>query len=664
MATSARTKHLRALGLTDDADEATTKKAFRKLALMYHPDRNPTNVEEATERFKQINEAHTYLTSTAGRVQTPPKTQPAPSRPPPPTTPEPSRRPPQPTQPEPSRRPPQPTQPEPAPTRSPPRPRPSPAAAGRARTPPTTQPGPEPVRSPPRPKPHRPPAEKPAKPNEPEGADLRRAAEARRQAQEREARRQATRKRDADEGAAQAEAGARLRASTYAQTEAALREEDRRFEQRKEAIHAAQVKEAAAQSTRPPPPLRSTNRSTKVAAAKVETMLMDWPSQLMAWCRSTLYHYGYFKRIYHKNKKVRPLRATFEGLGLKEDDVARLHEQFLLIDKDSSGSIELWEMLDHLDLKRNRFAKRVFAIFDVNGSNEIDFREFVVALWQYCTLGRPQLVMFAFDLYDRDSSGAIDFDECNAMLKELYGKRYAKNSTAVNLLRHINQLTKKHDTDEVDVEAFAEFCRTHPAMLMPAFSMQQTLRERILGGAWWDRRSNERVKLGGHNMRIHDLLKSHLSEGGFHSFMKAVDSHDTRELKRDAERHRDFGVDWKATASITGTVAQRRRKQGQLDLQDRPLDKYSSSKARRRARSHDDVRKVRPDQNAALQRASLDAHPRARREGFGSRLSAAVASHKKKEGKELLGALDGLPRKVGEAGLLRVVSARRRTSFS
>ena len=101
--------------------------------------------------------------------------------------------------------------------------------------------------------------------------------------------------------------------------------------------------------------------------------------------------------------------------------MARLHEQFLKIDKDGSGTIELWEMLDHLDLKRNRFAKRVFAIFDVDGSNEIDFKEFVVALWQYCTLGRAQLIMFAFDLYDRDSSGAIDFEEFNTMLKELYG---------------------------------------------------------------------------------------------------------------------------------------------------------------------------------------------------------------------------------------------------
>ena len=79
---------------------------------------------------------------------------------------------------------------------------------------------------------------------------------------------------------------------------------------------------------------------------------------------------------------MRPLRSTFESLGLKEDDVARLHEQFVIIDKDGSGAIELWELLDYLDLQRNRFAKRVFAIFDADGSNQIDFKEFVVALWQ------------------------------------------------------------------------------------------------------------------------------------------------------------------------------------------------------------------------------------------------------------------------------------------
>ena len=142
---------------------------------------------------------------------------------------------------------------------------------------------------------------------------------------------------------------------------AARREADRRVEQRKEAVDAARSKKEA---------------RLRRKAARVEEAVLDWPARFWNWCRSNLYHYGYFKSIYGKNAAVRPLRSTFESLGLKEDDVARLHEQFVIIDKDGSGAIELWELLDYLDLQRNRFAKRVFAIFDADGSNQIDFKEF------------------------------------------------------------------------------------------------------------------------------------------------------------------------------------------------------------------------------------------------------------------------------------------------
>ena len=55
-----RAKSLASLGVPANADDATIKKAFKKLALKHHPDRNPNAVEEATEKFKVVNEAYTY----------------------------------------------------------------------------------------------------------------------------------------------------------------------------------------------------------------------------------------------------------------------------------------------------------------------------------------------------------------------------------------------------------------------------------------------------------------------------------------------------------------------------------------------------------------------------------------------------------------------------
>ena len=55
------------LGVAKDASADDIKKAYRKLALQYHPDRNPD--KDGEERFKEIGEAYSVLKDTEKRAE-------------------------------------------------------------------------------------------------------------------------------------------------------------------------------------------------------------------------------------------------------------------------------------------------------------------------------------------------------------------------------------------------------------------------------------------------------------------------------------------------------------------------------------------------------------------------------------------------------------------
>ncbi|KAI9290902.1 heat shock protein DnaJ, partial [Neoconidiobolus thromboides FSU 785] len=49
------------LGVSKEDDEEGIKKAYRKLSLKWHPDKNPDNKSNAEEKFKKISEAYQVL---------------------------------------------------------------------------------------------------------------------------------------------------------------------------------------------------------------------------------------------------------------------------------------------------------------------------------------------------------------------------------------------------------------------------------------------------------------------------------------------------------------------------------------------------------------------------------------------------------------------------
>lgn len=83
--------------------------------------------------------------------------------------------------------------------------------------------------------------------------------------------------------------------------------------------------------------------------------------------------------------------AIFNAMQFTNAEIKHFYEMFVTVDTDHSGSIEIAELLDFLQIEGSMFTERIFSAFDKDGTGKIDFFEFVVSLWKFCALGKESI---------------------------------------------------------------------------------------------------------------------------------------------------------------------------------------------------------------------------------------------------------------------------------
>jgi Ca2+-binding EF-hand superfamily protein len=79
-------------------------------------------------------------------------------------------------------------------------------------------------------------------------------------------------------------------------------------------------------------------------------------------------------------------REVFNQLKLKDSEVGKIYKSFQAIDADESKTVNINEIFIHLHIEKTFFNRRVFSILDADGSGDLDFGEFLVGLWNYCSI--------------------------------------------------------------------------------------------------------------------------------------------------------------------------------------------------------------------------------------------------------------------------------------
>lgn len=188
---------------------------------------------------------------------------------------------------------------------------------------------------------------------------------------------------------------------------------------------------------------------------------------------------------YPRKAKLKMVRgensAVYRVMNLRSKDVDKLFTAFYNIDVGEAGGggkddalISLTEFLQYYDLERTRVNTRLFGMMDVDGSGEIEFKEFLMTVWEFCTAREgPELMHHSFNLYDENDDGRIDVLTTLKMYAEVYGLSKEKlKQYEFEMYERVEEQHKRF----IREKDYPALLRHHPALIYPVLDLQKKVR--------------------------------------------------------------------------------------------------------------------------------------------------------------------------------------------
>ena len=147
----------------------------------------------------------------------------------------------------------------------------------------------------------------------------------------------------------------------------------------------------------------------------------------------------------------------------------QIYAQFRYLDSDNSGVIDVNEFIVTNCITSEIFGELVFSLFDANKSGKLDFEEYLIAIWNYCSLSKDGLAKFAFDIFDVDNSGSLTIEEIKDVISIIWGNE--NNDRVAKVLKSLNGIKQSSLNEQLTSEQFIETSKRFPNLLFPVFEV-------------------------------------------------------------------------------------------------------------------------------------------------------------------------------------------------
>lgn len=207
---------------------------------------------------------------------------------------------------------------------------------------------------------------------------------------------------------------------------------------------------------------------------------------------------------------TRRVEQLCQSLGLSHGDIAKLRRIFACEDLHGDGEITPDEFFTIIGEDKRKLTAGIFEYVGLQANpRRLSFDDFVLCAVMFSAYSREELMLYAFTLFDKDDSGAMDASELSAFCGDLKNRQFffGKNvETAQKKLA--DKETRRPDAIRdglVDLEDLTKGSSRFQAAFYPILQMQRNIRAATLGESFWETTvlRKQRVEVIVHYMRLH-----------------------------------------------------------------------------------------------------------------------------------------------------------------
>lgn len=157
---------------------------------------------------------------------------------------------------------------------------------------------------------------------------------------------------------------------------------------------------------------------------------------------------------------------------------------FCAMDTDAGGTVDIEECFAYLGGTRTRFTERIWhkeGKINEEGEYEegLNFKEFAIVCWNYCTMSVSQLARSIFEIFDLEPADELERADIEAMYRMMYDCEEHDEY-------YVRKLPFNKKSDTIGRIEFCDYVSKDRHIIQPAVDYQKRLRSKMGGFLMWE----------------------------------------------------------------------------------------------------------------------------------------------------------------------------------